>query len=72
MTRVTLEKIPGREVAKRVADALQLDPDQRYTVTVTAEDDELSNAASSAAVMDIVGTRAEKRGLTPELLNRSF
>jgi len=69
MPRVTLQRVPGRDVAKRVADALRLDPDQRYTVTVTAEDDELAGAASLEQVMDIVGKRARARGLTPELLN---
>jgi hypothetical protein len=69
MPRVTLQRVPGRDVAKRVADALRLDPDQRYTVTVTAEDDELAGAASLEHVMDIVGKRARARGLTPELLN---
>jgi hypothetical protein len=70
MPKVTLQKVPGRDVPARVADALRLDPDQRYTVTVTAEDDELASAQSLGKLMDVVGTRAEKRGLSPELLRK--
>ena len=44
------------------------DPDQIVAVTLTDIDPELDRAASLPEVMDVIGKRAEQRGLTGEIL----
>ncbi len=68
MPNVRLEHIKGSELAKRVAEAVRVEPDRFYKVTVRAEDEELSDADSLSAVAEIVSDRARERGLTPEIL----
>jgi hypothetical protein len=70
MSTVTLQHVLGRELAARLGEALRLDPDRAYTVTVQAEDEELARAASLKDVMDVVGRRAEERGMTPDVLRK--
>jgi len=68
MSSITLKRIKGREVAQKVSEALELEPDGLYRITVQAEDEKLARAEGLSDVMDIVGTRAQQRGLTSELL----
>jgi len=46
----------------------QFAPDDRVTVWIEPEDPELASAASLKEIMNLVGKRAEKRGLTKEKL----
>jgi hypothetical protein len=45
-------------------------PDERVTVTIEPEDAELAQAGSLVDVMEIIGRRAEARGLTEEELEK--
>ena len=45
------------------------DPDQPVRVVISEIDPELERAPSLSRLMDIIGERAQKRGLTPELLD---
>ncbi len=68
MSTITLRQIKGRELAARLAEELRLDPERTYRVTVLAEDEELATAESLDQVMETIGKRAEKRGLTRQVL----
>lgn len=68
MSSVRLEHIKGRELAERVAEAVRVDPDRFYRVTVQTEDEELAEAGSLSAVAETVSKRARERGLTPDIL----
>ena len=69
---------PDMTTVKKIIKAGQLprdwagkfaDPDQPVRVTITEVDPELDNAASLSKVMDLIGARAQKRGLTPDIVN---
>ena len=44
------------------------DPGQIVSVTITDVDPQLDEAGSLSEVMDVIGKRAEKRGLTEKIL----
>lgn len=70
MPTVTLENIKGRDVADRLIEELGLEADRTYTLVVHSEDAEMAGARSLEEVVDIVGKRARKRGLTKKLLEK--
>jgi hypothetical protein len=65
MKAVRVQKtIAARELPKAWREEGRFAPDQRVTVVIEPEDPELAAAASPEAVMDIIGRRAIRRGLT--------
>ena len=71
MFTVILECVPGPELASKVQkEVVRLGLNHTYTVTLQTEDEELAKASSLEEVADIIGQRAEARGLTPKILEK--
>jgi hypothetical protein len=61
--------LPARELPAAWPERERFAPDDLVTVWIEPEDEELARAASLQRVMDIIGERAQARGLTPEKLD---
>ena len=70
MKTLRLQKtVPARELPPSWREEGAVAPDERVTVTIEREDVELARAGSLVDVMEIIGCRAEARGLTEEKLD---
>lgn len=69
MSALRLTKtLPARDLPAAWREEGQFRPDDRVTVTIEPEDPELAAAGSLIEVMNIIGRRAQARGLTEEKL----
>lgn len=66
--QVVKKSLKARELPAEWRERGQFDPEERVTVWIEREDAELAAAASLQELMDIIGRRADARGLTAEKL----
>ena len=66
--QTTIEQVSGRELPKAWAQRAQVQPDDMVQITIAPDRDEASKKL--IALMDNMGTQAEKNGLTEEKLNQ--
>jgi hypothetical protein len=62
--------VPARELPAGWPERERFEPDDRVIVWIEPEDEELERAGSLQQLMDIIGERAQARGLTPKKLDR--
>ena len=69
MKQLVKKSVKARDLPKEWREREQFGPDDVVTVYIEPEDPELAQASNLSEIMDLIGKRAQERGLTPEKLD---
>lgn len=68
MTTLVKKSVKARDLPKEWREREQFGPDETVTIYIEPEDPELAQASNLSEIMDLIGKRAQERGLTDEKL----